>query len=100
MKQDKPIEEDSDGHRFIMQYKRNNLYVVLTDNSFDITGTSEDVNIKTDVAFGIINRLITRLIEDETDLEDIAGMIWSESRKKGDLADIVSKSIEKGIALE
>ena len=92
----KSVEEDSNGSRIILRYKGYKLYAVVTDNSFTITGTSEDVTIKTDVAFGIINRLTTRLIEDGIDLEDMAGMIWTESRDKGDLADIISRALEIG----
>jgi len=92
---ERSIEPDSIGHRHILQYNGNNFYVVITDNSFNIAGTSHKIPDRTHVAFGIINRLATRLVEDGVDLEDLAGMVWSESRDKGDLADTISKSIER-----
>ena len=94
---DKPIEEAGDGHRHIIHYQKLKYYFVVTDRSFDIAGTSEKIEERTKVGFGIINRLATRLLEDGIDMEDLASLFWSECRSERDLAGMVTTAIEQEI---
>ena len=94
MEAQKPIEKAWLGHRNILKYSDNKFYVVITDESFDITGAWEEIPERTEVAFGIINRLATRLIEDGIELEDLASLFWSESRTKSDLAGMLTTAVE------
>ncbi len=81
-----------------MQYNGDKFYVVVTEDSFDITGTSLKIPAQTTVAFSIISQLATALIKKRTSLEDLASLIWSESRTPSDLAGTISTSIEREIA--
>ncbi len=102
MNEERPIELDGEGNRHKAKYFEKNFYIIITDRSFDLTFSSNDkskVEDRTKVGMGIISRLATRLLEDDCDLEDLAGMFFSESMKKGDLADTLAKAVETEINL-
>jgi len=93
----KPIEPAGDGTRIIDKYEDENIYIIPTDQSFDIemVGIGMDFKQKDRMltGLGIISTLITMLIEDDRDREEISGRIWESSRRKGDLADVLSMAL-------
>lgn len=84
-----------DGKRYRVRYRDNNLYVVCTPRSLDMSMVSLDVKDDTLTGLGIISTLVTMLMEEEIDREIIAGMIWTQSRHKNDLADTLASLIIK-----
>ena len=85
------------GKRHLVKYRDENLYIFISENSLDMNMLDTDKSMKKDtdartlVGLGIMSRLITLCLEFEIDKEVISGEIWTESRKKDDLADILSK---------
>ena len=97
---EKPIEPRGEGHRMKMKYYEENFYVVVTDQSFDISYSSdkaEKIAQRTKVGFDIISGLITQLLQEGAELEDIASTLITSSREKGDLADSLCIAIEAEI---
>lgn len=83
------------GKRYRVRYRQDNLYVVLTKRSLDMSMVSRDTKDETLTGLGIISTLVTMLMEEEIDREIIAGMIWTQSRHKNDLADTLASLIVK-----
>ena len=84
------------GERYQHNYYGENLYCIITPNSADLMMTEPDKTNnngnadRTLTGLGIISSLLTLLLEYDVDPNEIAGAIWENSRKKGDLADILS----------
>ena len=97
MRPDKPIENAGDGNCHHLRYRGENLYVTLTEQSLDLTMRETPETEHTTVGLGVISRLTTRLLEDEIDYEELASIFFSESRHPGDLADMLTKTIEQAI---
>jgi len=97
MNRNKPIAEAGDGDRIIIHYEGNKFYFVITDQSFDIVGTSDKIKERTQVGFGIINTLATKLIQKGTSLEDLCSLIWCECRNETDLAGLITKALERAM---
>ncbi len=82
------------GTRHRVPYRGENCYMTLTDQSLEISMVAKDplgqVDERSLTGLGIISELTTMLIESGANLEEVAGRIWSQSRNKGDLADLLS----------
>lgn len=87
--------EYDEGKRYRIKYRNDNLYVVLTPVSMDMSMVSRDAKDETITGLGIISTLTTMLMEEEIDRSIIAGMIWTQSRRKNDLADTLASLIVK-----
>ncbi len=97
---DKPIEKAGSGHRHKMTYFGENFYLTITEESFDLSYSSDKsphIEDRTKTGFDIISGLATQLLQDGTDYEDIASIFFQSSRKPGDLADSLCKGIEAEI---
>ena len=83
--------------RHLVKYRDENLYIFISDKSLEMNMLDMDKSMKKDTdsrtltGLGIMSKLITLCLEFEVDREIIAGEIWTESRKKDDLADILSR---------
>lgn len=88
-------QECDEGKRYRIRYRNDNLYVVLTPVSMDMSMVSRDVKDETLTGLGVISTLVTMLLEEDIDREIIAGMIWTQSRRKNDLADTLASLIVK-----
>lgn len=89
--------EVDEGKRYRVRYRKDNLYVVVTPRSLDMTMVSRDIKDETLTGLGIISTLVTMLLEEEIDPEIISGMIWTQSRHKNDLADTLASLIVREI---
>jgi hypothetical protein len=90
-------EPPDEGERYQHDYYGENLYCLVTTQSVDLMMTEPDrkngTAMGTDrtlTGLGIISSLLTLLLEYDADPKEIAGCIWENSRKKGDLADMLS----------
>ncbi len=93
-------QEYTTGTRYKFEYKNHNLYVILCEKSIDINCLdqdkgNQDTEKTTLTGLGIIQALITLALQEDIDKELIASAIWSESRKKLDLADELSMILVK-----
>lgn len=85
------------GKRHRVTYRGENLYIFLGEKTLEMNmlDLTKDLEKETDphtlVGLGMISKLVSLCIEFDIDREIIAGEIYVESRKKGDLADIVSR---------
>lgn len=86
------------GKRLIGKYRGENLYLVSTEQSLDISHSTHrigEVEQRTLVAFDIISALATALLaEGGYTPKDMADLFFTCSQTKGDLADMLTKSME------
>ena len=93
----KPIEAAGDGNRMRVHYNDQTYYIIITEQSFEITFSSEDtskIEDRTKVGLGLISALATALLQEKVDIEDLAAIMFTESLDIGDLADVLTKAIE------
>jgi hypothetical protein len=99
---DKPTVYFEKGKRHLVKYRGENLYIFLGYKTLEMNmldtnkGQTKNTDPHTLVGLGIISKIISLCLEFDIDKEVIAGEIWTESRKKGDLADIISMKLING----
>jgi len=95
------IEDAGTGTCFHEKYKGENLYVTLTDQSLEMSMTLKDhlgaIDENTLTGLDMLGVLLTMLIENDVDKEEISGRIWETSRNKNDLADTLSMVLIKEV---
>ena len=90
------------GKRHRVTYRGENLYIFIGGQSLDLSmlDVAKDMKTETDqhtlTGLGIISKLASLLLAEGVDRDIIAADIWSESRKIGDLADILSRVLVEG----
>jgi len=89
--------KEESGIRYKLKYRDENLYVVITDTSLDLSMVDiDDQNTLTEL--DIIANLVTLCLENNIDKEKIASSIWSVSRNEKDLAAKLSEVITSVIS--
>lgn len=78
--------------RYRVTYRDMNLYIIVSENSVSYSIENSD-HFKTLAGLSLIETLINELLQNNYDLEDIAGLAFSSSYRNDDLPRLTQNAI-------
>jgi len=85
-------EESENALRYCARYRGHKLYVLVGDSFINLAMANQD-EFRTTAGLALMERLLTELLSEGRNLEEIAGIAWECSLRADDLPRIIQDAI-------
>ena len=86
------MKKSEDCLRYSAKYRGNKLYVIVGEEFIHLAMANQD-QFRTIAGLGLMERLLTELLQEGRSLEEIAGIAWESSLRHDDLPKIINDAI-------